>query len=252
MKDEKTLAHINLHAVLPLIGELVSGDAEAGAIARGWRCSFRFAVRGGPAAFIQFRDGKATAVAGKGRFPSVGFWFPSHGKLNAMFRGKGLPVLWTGFWNVGALRGFSRLAKRLEQVMRPTEEMLKDAKTFKLHVRMTLYAMTRGIKAVGENDPEVSPLVVKARNGVAQFEVLPDGPATHVVLSDGRLEARTGRAERANCYMKFADAGVLHELALGGLDAYAALGNGSIRLEGYIPLIDTLNAALDRLGEYME
>ncbi|MEW6200729.1 MAG: SCP2 sterol-binding domain-containing protein [bacterium] len=251
MKDELTLAHLNLHAVLPLLEEVVEFDSEAARIVKGWNYSIRFAVSGGPMTFLQFGNGKLKVERGKGAFPSVGFWFTSPQKLNLMFAGKGMPILWTGFWNIGVLKGFPALAKRLEYYMRPTDEMLKDKEVFDLYIKLSLYAMTSGIKAVGENDPEIKPLMAKTRSGAVQFEVMPDGPAAYVSLCNGRLEAGKGRIEKPNCFMKFKNSEILCQLIKGELDAFAALARCDITISGFIPLVDTFNAALDRVGVYL-
>jgi hypothetical protein len=163
-----------------------------------------------------------------------------------------MPILWTGFWNIGVLKGFPALAKRLEYYMRPTEEMLKNKDVFEFYVKLNLYAMTAGIKAVGENDHEIKPLMAKVRDGTAQFEVLPDGPAAYVTLHDGKLEAGKGHAEKPNCFMSFRNSKILCQLIKGELDAYAALAKCDINLSGFLPLVDTFNAALDRVGEYLK
>lgn len=254
MKDPLTLATINLHAVLPLLEEVVEFDEEAARITRGWNASLRFSVSGGPAATLQFRDGKLKTAPDKNGFPSVGFWFGSPEKLNNMFEGKGIPVLWTGFWHIGILKGFMALTKRLEHYMKNEnpDRLFSDPKVFDFYIKLSLYCIARGVKAVAENDPEVRPFFDKARDGTVQIEVLPDGPAAHVTLRGGRVEAGIGPADNVNCYMRFRNADVAYRLIRGELDSFAALGSCDLIVDGFIPLVDTLDIALEHLGRYLQ
>lgn len=254
MKNPEVLAAINLHAVLPLLDEVIAFDQEAARIARGWKASIEFAVSGGPTATLQFTDGRLTVYPEKIGFPSIGFWFGSADKMNRMFDGKGMPVLWTGFWHVGILGGFTKLTKRLEYYMKNPDEkqLLSDPKVFDFYLKLSLYALTRGVKAVAENDPEVIPFFKKTRNGTVQLEVLPDGPVTHLTIKDGKVTAGFGPAENVNCYMRFRSGDVAYRLIKGELDSFAALGARDITVDGFVPLVDTLDIALDHLGRYLQ
>ena len=57
MKDPKVLSCIYLHAVLPLLEEIVQHDRQAQELVKGWKCSIMFHVSEGPAATLKFRDG---------------------------------------------------------------------------------------------------------------------------------------------------------------------------------------------------
>ncbi|MFH1537520.1 MAG: hypothetical protein ABIH66_01080 [bacterium] len=254
MKNPLTLATLNLHAILPLLEEIVGFDEEAAKIIKGWNASLRFSVSGGPAATLKFRNGKLKTTPDKNGIPSVGFWFSSPEKLNNMFEGKGIPVLWTGFWHIGILKGFMALTKRLEYYMKNEnpDQLLSDRKIFDFYIKLSLYTIVRGVKAVAENDPEVRPLFEKARDGTVQIEVLPDGPTVHATLRGGKVEAGIGPAEKANCYMRFRNSDVAYRLIKGELDSFAALGSCDLIVDGFVPLVDTLDIALEHLGRYLQ
>lgn len=254
MKNQKTMASINLHAVLPLLEEIVLHDKEAAEITKGWNTSIQFAVQDGPAATLKFKDGKLQTSPDKQGFPSVGFWFSTPDKLNDMFDGKGIPIIWTGLWHIGIIKGFMNLTKRLEHYMKNPDEkkLLSDPANFDLFIKLNIYAMARGIRAVGENDPEVIPHIKKARDGTIQLQVLPDGPAAYIVKKGDKMTVGTGMAAKPSVYMKFKNKDIAFRLIKGDIDSFAAIGTSDLVVEGYIPLVDTLDIVLDHLGRYLQ
>ncbi|MFC1890619.1 hypothetical protein ACFL4G_12775 [Thermodesulfobacteriota bacterium] len=254
MKYDQILARLHLHAVLPLLEEIVAADDEASAMVARWDHTIQFHAVGGIGAHLTFRDGSLQVGRGKIRKPTIALWFKSAADLNRMFTGDGfvLPIVWKGLWHPMLLRGFTKLSKRLEHYMRaPEEKVLGDEKILALVVKLQLYAMVFGLKEVGENDPAVSGYVKDTPNGTAEFRIMPDGPVAHLSVRDGLLSPSRGPALRPNLIMEIKDYRVAYELFQGRLDTLAAVGACDIKLRGQIPIIDGLSPSMDRLDVYL-
>ena len=72
VKDSKTMAYINLFAVLGALPYLCELSAEAGQLIAGQTVSVGFSVKGGPAATLFFRNGRCRMLSGEsaaGKYP---------------------------------------------------------------------------------------------------------------------------------------------------------------------------------------
>ena len=252
MDFESVLAKCHLHAVLPLLEDIVDYDAEAKSIVSGWNGTVQFSCPGGFGEYIEFANGRAKAHRGTTSWPTVALWFFSPRELNKMFTGKGftIPVPWKGLTRPGMLKGFISLTKRLEYYMNTPESELPDEHR-RFLVTLKLHAAVRALKEVGENDPHVIDVTAHLPNGVAELRVAPDGPVAHIRVANGVITPDVGPAENPNAVMEFKDIATANALFNDQIDAMAALGSMDVRIEGMVPLIDGMNAILDRVGTYL-
>lgn len=253
MSAELVKSYLFLNAVLPQMEEVVAFDPEVQAAVKGWNCSIQFHCSGGPGVHLIFKNGQCTAKLGTMALPSIALWFPSQGAVVKQFEKKGfvLPVIWKGLWHPVILSKFIKLTDKLEYYLRPTEAMLKDEKIFAFHVRLTLMVAVYGLKAVGENDPAVKDLVEHTPNGSMELRVMPDGPAAHVLLENGKITPVKGRATDPTVTMEIKNLNLMYDLLNGKVDAMGALGACDITLRGLLPLADNLNVVLDRISKYL-
>jgi hypothetical protein len=252
MVDQNVLARLHLSAVLQNLEDVVKFDQEAKSIARDWNHTMQFSCPGNIAATIRFSGGNAKVTPEKTTFPDVALWFPTPTMLNRMFIGQGftIPIPWMGVWKIALLKGFTALSKRMEHYLKPSEQTLADRKNFEFHVQCLLHTVVFGLKAVGENDPKVNHLVTSTRDGVAEFRIK-GGPAAHIVIDKGRLFPHKGPAANPSAVLELKDYDTAFGLFTGKLDAMALMGACDVRISGYVPIIDNLNAALDRLAIYL-
>ena len=254
MKDPKVLSSIYLHAVLPLLEEVVQHDKQAQELVKGWHCSVMFHVGGGPAATLKFRDGKCEAIPKAMALPTVAMWFSSPEKLNKMFEGANvIPVIWKGIWHPVILKNFIALTKRLDYYMKPTPELEKDPNESPFITKLMAYAAVYGAKAVADNDEkmkrDVAPIMP---NGTIQLIVHEGGPKAYLIKKGDEITVGKGDAPQApDAFMEVRNVNLAYELFTGKMDAMAGLGMCDLKIHGHIPLVDNLNALLDRLAQYL-
>ena len=252
MDKQSVLAKCHLHAVLPLLEEIVEYDDQAKKIVSGWNGTVQFSCPGGFGEYLEFKDGKARAFRGTTSWPTVALWFFSPKELNKLFTGDGftVPVPWKGLTNLSMLKGFTELTKRLEYYMKtPEQDLPVEHKPFL--VKLKLYAAVRALKEIGENDPHFAQSTPNMPNGVAELRVLPDGPVANVRVQSGVIMPSTGPANSPNAVMVFKNIDTANALFNDQIDAMAAIAAGDVQIAGQIPLIDSMNAILDAVGTYL-
>jgi hypothetical protein len=254
MKDPNVLSCIYLHAVLPLLEEIVQHDKQAQGLIKGWKCSVMFHVSGGPAATLKFRGGKCEAIPKSVPLPTVAMWFGSAEKLNSMFEGANvIPVIWKGIWHPVILKNFIALTKRLDYYMKNQDEVAKDPAQFPFLVTLLAYAAVYGAKAVADSDPHIREEIVPVMpNGVVQLDVKEGGPKAYLIKNGADFTVGKGVAPQPpDAIMEVRNIALAFDLFTGRMDAMAALGKCDIRIRGHIPLVDNLNALLERLTQYV-
>jgi hypothetical protein len=254
VKDPKVLSCIYLHGVLPLLEEVVQHDKQAQELVKGWRCSVMLHVSGGPATTLKFRDGKCEAIPRTVALPTIALWFSSPEKLNRMFGGDNvIPVIWKGIWHPVVLKKFIALTKRLDYYMKPTDELAKDPREFPFVAKLMEYAAVYGAKAVADNDAKMKRDIVPFMpNGTIQLVVLGGGPKAYMIKNGNEFVVGKGDAPQApDVFMEVRNAQIAFEMFTGKMDAMAGIGKCDIKIRGHIPLVDNLNALLDRLSLYI-
>ncbi len=253
MPNELVKAHLNLHAILPNLEELVSFDPEIRQLVGTWDIAVAFAVRGGPQAHVSLRNGQCRVDRGSGQRTNVKLWFTSPRHLNDMFDGKGNPIPLKGFTRLGFMKSeFPKLTDRLEYYLRGSDAAAQDERIHEFVTRCMLYTAVFGLAELATLDPAVADLVAHTPNGTAEFKVLPDGPTAYLVHQDGAFTAGKGPAESPNVRMQFRDVKVCNDLLNGRVDAFAAMGRGDVVIKGFLPLADQLSAMLEYLEPYLK
>ena len=136
MMDAKTLAYINLYAVLGSLKYLCELSPEAKKLAGCRPVSIGFDVHGGPAATLTVGEGCCTLTEGVGSC-DIKLPFRSAEKFNGMIAGTVTPIPTKGLTKVGFLTGrFTKLTNLLTRYLKPTPEDLKNEHFF--HVSTVL------------------------------------------------------------------------------------------------------------------
>ena len=125
MNNDLLKARLNLHAVLRNLEDLPALDARAAEMIRAWRMAVCFSVHGGPAATLEFSDGRCRHYAACPPHPDVKLFFLSPAHLNAMFAGASSPLPLKGLSKLGFLKHeFAELTRRLQYFLRPEPELV--------------------------------------------------------------------------------------------------------------------------------
>lgn len=252
MSEDLIRAHLNLLAVLQNIEDLLRLDNEAASWAKDWDISLQFSVRGGPAAHLTFRDGRCTHGAGVAQSPSVSLYFLTPGHLNSVFDNQGAPLPLKGFTRLGFLKNdFARLTERLQYFLRPDAQRMEDPAYVYVNTYLTLNTAIFAVQELAALEPVSKDIAKHTPCGTLQIEVLPDGPSVYLVFEPQGVRAVKGRCDTPTARMAFRNINVANALLNNKLDAFLAVAQGDVVLQGMLPMVDNTSLILDRVPAYL-
>ncbi|MEG0291942.1 MAG: hypothetical protein RR495_04950 [Anaerovoracaceae bacterium] len=250
MKNPKSLAYINMFAILKNLENLCEIDPKAKEIAtRTTPISLSFNVTDGPAATFTFGDGKC--VCTEGATGQIKLKCKSVQMFNEVIDGKASPKPYGGFTKIKfALNEFGVLTDTLSSYLQATDEALKDRKFFEDSTKMMFYLVAYAIAAIGNYDDIGKVTAGKLPNGSISMGI-EGGPYAEIVVKDGKMETFARQAQNPRAYMIFKDYDLARGLFEGTVDAMSGIATGDIVMKGYIPMIDNLNKLLGRVEIYL-
>ena len=250
MKDTKTLAYINLFAVLGAIPYLCELDEEARTLIEGETISIGFAVKGGPEATLFIGGGKARMVPGVERC-DVKLPFASCEKFNGLIDGTTTPIPSKGFTKIGfLLKKFTKLTDRLSAYLQPVGGALDDPEFFRVSTTLMFHVIVEAIVQIGNHDKVGQFSASNIVDGVAKIAVA-GGPAAGIICQEHHLAVIHSDPKQYFSYMEFQDMELARALFDGKVNAIAAVGLGQVRIGGQISQIDNINRILDRVALYL-
>ena len=252
MRDELTMANINLFAVLRNLEDLCELDQKMSSLIKSQDISMQFSVKGGPQAFLMIRDGKCKLKRGK-KNCKIKLYFNSPAHLNQMFAGKKNPIPLKGLTKLGFLKNdFQALTDRLSYYLKPTEALLSDVSYFKINTILTAYTAFFALAEIGNTDRIGRINAKRIPDGIILVSVLNNGPAVYFTVKEGHLEAKKGKCNWPRAAMIFSNLEVVNALLNGKRDSYSCIANGDLMTRGYIPMLDNLNKLLVQLPAYLK
>lgn len=250
MKDQRTLAYINLFAVFGALPYLCALDQQAARIIADTTLSVGFAVKDGPAGTLFFGGGRCRMVPGTDRC-QLRLPFPSCEKFNRLLEGAYTPIPTKGLTKVPFLTGpFLKLTDRLSACLRPAPGALDDPDFFRLSTTLLFHVITEAAAQIANEDPIGQCSAASIVDGTARLAIK-DGPAAALCCRDHRILTVHQNPERCLSYMEFQDMATARALFDGDLNAIAAVGLGQVRIGGMISQIDNINRILDRVAVYL-
>lgn len=250
MIDEKTLAAINLHAILRDMEDLCALDEDAKALIRGHDLSISFRVPGLDPLALEVKDGclKARRGAAAGGL-RLRFTSPAH--LNGMVAGTKMPLPTGGFSHLRFLKNnFAALAKDMEKYLKPAKDSLTDPAFLETNTRLTAAAALFAVSEVANHDPLGQQIAAAMGDGNVRLEV-PGQLAYTIQSKNGKLSTLKGADLPAQAFMRFSDLDILGQVLRGEADSYLAIGRGQIEISGRIPMVDNLNKLLSLVSFYL-
>lgn len=251
MIDQKTLAYINLYAVLGALENLCELVPEASAALTNKKpITIGFEVKDGPSATITFYKGKCRMEQGCEKC-DVKLPFSSCEKFNGLIDGTVTPIPSKGFTHIAfLLKDFTKLTDILNKYMRPSEEDLKDPDIFRINTELTLYVIGVAIAQIGNQDEIGKFSAAHIVDGSAMLAIK-GGPGVEVIAKDHRLLCLKKRPEKYRACMEFDSYETANANFNGTVNALACIGTGKIEMHGMMSMMDNINRILDRVALYL-
>lgn len=252
MKDARTLAYINLYAVLGTLENLCELDENASALLTNKKpISIAFDVKGGPSATITFKNGKCRMEDGVNPNCDIRLPFSSCEKFNGLIDGTVTPIPSKGFIHVKfLLKDFTALTDLLTKYMRPDPADLEDEEFFRISTTLMMYTITVAISQIGNQDAIGKRSAYYMLDGDIKMSIK-NGPAATIRVKDHHLVTIKMAPEKPRAHMEFEDIKLARALFDGKVNALECIGSGKIEMGGMISMVDNLNRILDRVSLYL-
>ena len=253
MTDSRTLAYINMYAVLGTLENLCELDDKAKEIISTIEkpISVAFDVKNGPSATLTFSKNGCRMDDGVNADCDIKIPVANCDKFNAIIDGKATPIPTKGLTKVNfLLKTFTALTDRLTEVMRPTEEALKDMDFFKLNTLCTFYTVSVALSQIGNQDAIGKFSASNIADGDIQIGITSEVYAT-IRVKDNHMITIKQASEKPRAIMEFCDIPLANALFAGTVNSIDHVGNGNITIRGLISMVDNVNRILDRVGLYL-
>ncbi len=251
MMDSKTLAYINMYAILGTLENLCEIVPEASELLQGKKpISIGLEVKGGPSATLYFKNGKCRMEQGCDSC-DVKLPFSSCEKFNGLIDGTVTPIPSKGFTHIGfLLKEFTGLTDILTKYMRASEEDLKDPVFFERSTMLMLYTIGVAIAQIGNND-QIGKFSAKFIADGNVYMGIKNGPGVEVQCKDHRLVTVKKAPEKYRAAMVFESIETARALFDGKVNALTCIGTGKIEMHGLVSMLDNINRILDRVALYI-
>ena len=251
MTDAKTLAYINMYAILGTLENLCELDSEASALVMTKKpVSIALAVTDGPSATITFKNGRCRMEQGI-KDCDVLLPFSSCEKFNGLIDGTVTPIPAKGFSKIGfLLNKFTPLTDKLSAYLRPSEEDLKDDKFFEISTKLMFYVITVALSQIGNNDEIGKFSASFIPDGIIDVSIKDCVGAT-IRVKDHHMVTIKQKPDSYRSQMEFDNIRLARDLFDGKVNSIACIGEGTIAMHGQINMIDNVNRILDRVALYL-
>lgn len=253
MTDSRTLAYINMYAVLGTLENLCELDDKAKEIISTIEkpISVAFDVKNGPSATLTFSKNGCRMEDGVNANCDIKIPVANCDKFNGIIDGKVTPIPTKGLTKVNfLLKTFTALTDRLTEVMRPSEEALKDADFFRLNTLCTFYTVAVAISQIGNQDAIGKFSASNIVDGDIQLGIKDTVYAT-IRVKDNHMITIKQAPEKPRAIMEFCDLELANALFAGTVNSIDHVGNGNITIRGLISMVDNVNRILDRVALYL-
>ena len=253
MTDSRTLAYINMYAVLGTLENLCELDNKAKEIISTIEkpISVAFDVKNGPSATLTFSKNGCRMDDGVKADCDIKIPVANCDKFNGIIDGKVTPIPTKGLTKVNfLLKTFTALTDRLTEVMRPSEEALKDEEFFRLNTICTFYTVSVAISQIANQDEIGKFSASNIVDGDIQIGIK-DTVYSTIRVKDNHLITIKQASEKPRAIMEFCDIPLANALFAGTVNSIDHVGNGNIVIRGLISMVDNVNRILDRVALYL-
>ena len=253
MTETKAMAYVNMYGVLGTLENLCAMDSEAKAILAGLKkpVSLCFQVKNGPCCTFHFtKDGCRMTEGDAGCTSKMAFASPE--AFNALIDSSqpGIPVKNPVQVLSFLLGPFTKLTDRLTQLLRPSEEALKDRAFFEKSTILTLYTISGAISALANNDSISRISAEYTVDGEVSLGIK-DTVAVTLIVKDHHFTTVKEPSRNPRAIMEFATLDLAAGLFAGKVSTINEMCKGTIYLRGMISMLDNVNRILDRVSVYL-
>ena len=253
MIETLAMAYVNMYGVLATLENLCQIDNEAKAILADLKkpISLCFSVKNGPCCTLNFtKDGCRMTEGDKGCTCKMSFSSPEAFN-NLIDNSKpGLPTK-NPVQVISFLLGpFTKLTDRLNAVLRPNEDDMKDRAFFEESTTLTLYTIAGAISALANNDSISKISADYTVDGDISLGIKDTAYIT-LRVKDKHFTTIKEKCENPRAVMEFADLDLAAGLFAGKVSTINEMCKGTIRLRGMISMLDNVNRILDRVSVYL-
>ncbi|MCE5188360.1 MAG: SCP2 sterol-binding domain-containing protein [Eubacteriales bacterium] len=251
MTNQTAKAYINLNGVLRCLPYVCALDQDAKERIQGRNLTIQFKVRNGPIARLVFENGVCRFEKGKGKSQiKLNFSSPEH--FNRMMEGRANPSISKGLLKIGFLtKEFMQLTKRMEYYLKPNPALLADASFRRINTILTFYVAFHSLAEVGMHDPVGVQVMKHAKRGALIAAIEQTDVMVRLKLSPGNIEVAAVDDDSPVCKLRFASVDKAYEVLSGKLDFLTAIGFGDVRMEGFMPVMQTVEHILPMVNTYL-
>ena len=251
MKDQRTLAFINLYGVLGSLVQLCELVPEARALVGSADVTIGFTVKNGPSASLAFQKGQVSFVEGVDRC-DIRLPFASPEKFNGMIDGTVTPIPSKGLTKIKFLLGsFTKLTDLLTRYLKASAEDLQDPEFFRVSTTLMFHVIVSAIAQIGNEDPVGRASASYMVDGNIEMSIGNGGPKAYLAVENHHLTAVHQAPSCSMSNMEFENMELARALFDGKVNSVACVGEGTVRMGGMISQIDNMNRILDRVSMYL-
>ncbi len=253
MKDTKAMAYVNMYGVLCTLENLCAMDDQAKSILSSLKkpVSLCFSVKNGPCCTFHFtKEGCKMTEGDAGCTCKMNFSSPE--AFNDLIDNTkpGLPAKNPVQVLTFMLGPFSRLTDRLTELLRPSEEALKDRAFFEESTILTMYTIAGAVSALANNDPISKISAEYTVDGEISLGIK-DAVSVTVCVDNHRFTTVKEPSKNPRSIMEFASIDLANGLFNGKVSTVNEMCRGTIYLRGMISMLDNINRILDRVSVYL-
>lgn len=252
-KEAKAMAYVNMYGVLATLENLCEIDDEAKKICQSLKkpVSLCFDVTDGPCCTFNFtKDGCKMTEGSYGCTCKMNFSAPE--KFNALVDNSkpGMPVKNIPQVLSFLLGPFTKLAGRLTELLRPSEEALKDRAFFEESTILTFYTISGAISALANSDSISQQSALYTVDGDVHLGITDVCYAT-LRIRDHKFTTIKEKPDTPRAIMEFKTIDLAYGLFTGTASTMAELCAGNIYMSGMISMVDNINRILGRVAVYL-
>lgn len=253
MKEPKAMAYVNMYGVLATLENLCAIDAQAKSVLAALKkpVSLCFSVKDGPCATFHFTQGGCRMTDGDAGC-TCKMTFSAPEKFNALIDSSkpGIPTKNPVQVLSFLLGPFTALTNRLTELLRPSEEALKDRAFFEESTLLTMYTIAGAISALANTDSISRISAGNTVDGVVSLGIK-DAVSVSIHVQDHHFTTHKAPAENPRAIMEFASIDLAHGLFTGTVSTINEVCKGTIYLRGMLSMVDNINRILDRVNVYL-